>query len=172
MTLTDPRMTRFIMSLEAATRLVIDSVFFARGGDVLVTKMPVIRIADLAEVMREELAPRFGYAVEDIDIATVGPKPGEKLYEELMTSEEMRRAFQLKRFFVIVPALGADKDQVAHDYPEFVSSTVESCYTSDAEPALDKEELREFLRDNELLSDPAEPCRPAPARRQKRAGSG
>ena len=58
-TLTDPEMTRFIMSIKQAVQLVIDSAFLAQGGEVFVTKMPVIRIQDLAEVMINELAPNF-----------------------------------------------------------------------------------------------------------------
>lgn len=53
-TLTDPAMTRFIMSLEEAIQLVIDSTCYAVGGEVFITKMPAIRIQDLAEVMIKE----------------------------------------------------------------------------------------------------------------------
>jgi len=49
-TLTDPAMTRFIMTLEEAVQLVMDSVFLARGGEVFVTKMPVVRIARLTPI--------------------------------------------------------------------------------------------------------------------------
>lgn len=166
MTLTDARMTRFIMSLEEAIRLVIESLSYARGGEVMVTKMPVIRIADLAQVMRDELAPRYGHAPQDIEIATVGAKPGEKLYEELMTTEETRRTLQLERYFVILPALGKSKDEVAHAYGDVVSTTVPRPYTSDAEPALTRAELRDFLLRYGLLSETPEsgeqPCE-APA---------
>ena len=54
-------MTRFIMSIRDAVELVIDSVHHACGGEIFVTKMPVIKISDLAEVMIEELSPSFGY---------------------------------------------------------------------------------------------------------------
>jgi len=74
-------MTRFVMSIQQAVRLVIDSAELARSGEVFVTKMPVVRIADLARTMTEELAPRYGYAPEDIKITEIGPKPGERLYE-------------------------------------------------------------------------------------------
>src|ERR1700731_2359007 len=67
-TLTDPEMTRFIMTLDEAVRLVMDSLFLARGGEIFVTKMPVVRIGDLAEVMIEELAGDFGYRAGDIAI--------------------------------------------------------------------------------------------------------
>ncbi|GKT27918.1 SDR family NAD(P)-dependent oxidoreductase, partial [Aduncisulcus paluster] len=68
-------MTRFIMSIQEATQLVIDSCKHASGGEVFVTKMPVIRIADLAQVMINELAPHYGYAPADIGIDIIGAKP-------------------------------------------------------------------------------------------------
>ncbi|MEX2650475.1 MAG: SDR family NAD(P)-dependent oxidoreductase, partial [Alphaproteobacteria bacterium] len=55
-TLTDARMTRFVMAVEHAARLVVDATQLMRGGEVFVTKMPTIRIADLAHVMVEQLA--------------------------------------------------------------------------------------------------------------------
>ena len=83
-TLTDREMTRFIMTLEEAAALVLESVWVAKGGEVLITKMPVARIEDLAEVMAENLSP-----TNKVDIIEIGTKPGEKLYEELMNDEEV-----------------------------------------------------------------------------------
>lgn len=94
-TVTDIRMTRFIMTIHEAARLVIKGAALACGGEVFVTKMPVIRIIDLAEVMIELLAPLYGYSPEDIEIEHIGNKPGEKLYEELMSEEEISRAIEL-----------------------------------------------------------------------------
>ena len=48
MTVTDPGMTRFVMTVRQAAELVLESVFLARGGEVFITKMPVVRISDLA----------------------------------------------------------------------------------------------------------------------------
>ena len=103
-TLTDPDMTRFIMSIEEAVRLVIDSAYLMRGGEVFITKMPVIRIQDLAEVMIEVLAPQFGHQPGNIGIEIIGTKPGEKMYEELMSQEETRRSLELPRYFSVLPA--------------------------------------------------------------------
>ena len=100
-TLTDRRMTRFIMTLEEAAKLVLESVWLARGGEVMVTKMPVARIEDIAEVMRSGLSGDRPIAIQEI-----GAKPGEKLYEELMNDEEVRRTYELGDFFVILSAFG------------------------------------------------------------------
>ena len=80
-TFSDPKMSRFVMSIKESVRLVIDSANLAKGGEVFITKMPVIRISDLAEAMINALAPRFNYHPSEIEIKVVGVKPGEKLYE-------------------------------------------------------------------------------------------
>ena len=150
-TLTDPDMTRFIMSIEEAVRLVIDSAALAKGGEVLITKMPVIRIKDLAEVMIEELAPRFGYRPDEIEIEIIGAKPGEKLYEELMSPEETRRSVELTKYFSVLPAFRSIYREIAYDYPDLISDKVNNPYISADEPALTKDELNRFLLENKLL---------------------
>ncbi len=150
-TLTDPEMTRFIMSIQEAVRLVIDSAMIARGGEVFVTKMPVIRIEDLAEVMIEELAPRYGHDPTAIEIVMIGAKPGEKMYEELMSVEETRRAVELPRYFAVLPAFRGIYRRIRYDYPDVVSETVENPYVSSNEPPLNREELGRFLKANKLL---------------------
>ncbi|CAB1059602.1 UDP-N-acetylglucosamine 4,6-dehydratase (EC [Olavius sp. associated proteobacterium Delta 1] len=88
-TVTDPAMTRFIMSLEEAIQLVIESVVHAVGGEVFITKMPAIRIKDLAEVMIRELAPGDGLSPQDIKINIIGNKPGEKMYEDTLVQKRV-----------------------------------------------------------------------------------
>ncbi len=152
-TLTDPEMTRFIMSIREAVRLVIDSSRLACGGEVLITKMPVIRIKDLADVMIEELAPIFGHRPEKIPVEVIGIKPGEKMYEELMNLEEPRRTWELDRYFVVRPAFEALYHRIAYDYPDIVSRSVSNPYHSDNEIPLTKEELKRFVYENDLLKE-------------------
>lgn len=150
-TLTDPAMTRFIMSIQQAVRLVIDSAQFANGGEVFITKMPVIRITDLAEVMIQELASVFGHNPSQIDIEIIGSKAGEKMYEELMTTEETRRSVELNDYFAVLPAFRSLYRNIAYDYPDVFSKTVTNPYHSANETAMDKDSLSAFLNDNNLL---------------------
>ena len=80
-TITDKAMTRFIMSIGEAVRLVIDSSIKAHGGEVLLLNA-VVRIPDLAKAMIELLAPKYGLDVNKIEIKEIGRKPGEKIYED------------------------------------------------------------------------------------------
>ena len=150
-TLTDPEMTRFIMSISEAVTLVIESSFISAGGEVFITKMPVIRIQDHAEVMVNELAPEYGFSPDDIEIKNIGVKPGEKMYEELMNQEETRRTWELEKYFVVFPAFRNIYQDITYDYPGIINKTVTTPYFSSEEKPLSKDELKIFLKKNNLL---------------------
>ncbi len=150
-TLTDKKMTRFIMTIEEAARLVLKSIMLSKGGEVFVTKMPVVRIPDLAEVMIEILAPHYGYRPEDIEIIEIGSKPGEKLYEELMSDEEVHRSMELSDMFVITPAFKSIYQSITYDYPDLISEKINRSYVSASETPLTKEELKDYLIKNDVL---------------------
>lgn len=150
-TLTDKEMTRFVMTIDQSVRLVIDSARHAKGGEVFITKMPVIRISDLASVMIKELAPVYGFDHESISIDIIGSKPGEKLYEELMSMEETRRAVELENYFSVLPAYRGFYKAVDFQYDEIVSDTVVNPYVSEDITPFSIEQLRSYLLDNRLL---------------------
>ena len=152
-TLSDRRMSRFIMSLDEAVQLVIELVALALPGDVLVTKMPAIRISDLAEVMVREFAPRCGRDPASIEIVVRGQKPGEKLYEELMNEEETRRSFELQRYFVVRPAMTGTASDLSSSYEGERPVPVDQPYNSDNVTVLSQSELADFLLANGLLDE-------------------
>jgi FlaA1/EpsC-like NDP-sugar epimerase len=155
-TLTHPNMTRFVMNIKEAVRLVIDSADLARGGEVFITKMPVVRIADLARAMIEELALIYGHDPGRIEIKEIGVKPGEKLYEELMSQEETRRALELPLYFSVLPAFRGIYHDIAYDYQEIVSEHIDDPYVSAEQTPMTVSEIRSFLRENNLLDQPEE----------------
>jgi len=146
-TLTDKNMTRFVMSVEEAVELVLNSVMEAKGGEVFITKMPVMKIEDLAIAMIEELAP------SEIEVTEIGSKPGEKLYEELMSDEETRRTIELDKFFSVLPAFRGIYSDIDYNYSTIVSELVEDPYVSEQQTSLTVEEVKVFLRNNKLLLD-------------------
>src|SRR5690606_35776618 len=85
LTLTAPEMTRFMMTQRQAVRLTMKAAQLAKGGELFVLKMPVIRLGDLVEVIREEMSRRYGLTQEEMKTEVIGLRPGEKMYEELMT---------------------------------------------------------------------------------------
>jgi len=150
-TLTDPEMTRFIMSLNDAVRLVIESAGLAQGGEVFTTKMASIKIQDLAEVLIHNLAPVFGYRPKDIQIEVIGVKPGEKMYEELLSGEEIRRTWELKNYFVVLPPFVTLYGNINYQYADVISKDVTNPYQSRCEKPLTKNKLADFLLKNNLL---------------------
>lgn len=155
-TVTDRRMTRFVMSITEAVRLVIDSACKARGGEVFVTKMPVLRIPDLAQAMIELLASDYGHDPTAIELVEIGVKPGEKLYEELMSDEEVRRTCELEHYFSVLPAFRGIYHDIAYDYEDLVSTSLASAYVSDDEEPLSLVEIKALLGEHGLLEKPEE----------------
>ncbi len=149
-TLTDPDMTRFVMSTRDAVNLVLESLDLAQGGEVFVSKMRALRIADLAAVMIDCLAPLYGLRPKDIPVDVIGSKPGEKLYEELLTEEESHRSLQLKNFYVILPAF---RGLYGVDYRYENSQPYEKgqVYRSHEQTLLSREEIAAYLRESGLL---------------------
>jgi FlaA1/EpsC-like NDP-sugar epimerase len=156
LTLTHPEMTRFIMNLGQAVELILDATVLARGGEIFITKMPVARIEDLARVMIDKLAPQYGRASEDIKIDIIGAKPGEKMYEELMTSEESTHALELKKYYVVLPALRGFFRARTFDYPDVASESISKIYVSASESPLSYDQLSSFLDSSGFLSPAAE----------------
>ena len=156
LTLTHREMTRFIMSIEESVELVLDSAHHAQGGEVFITKMPIIRIIDLATAMIEELAPHYGKMPEEIKIVEIGTKPGEKLYEELMSDEETRRAIELQNYFSVTPAFRGIYQDIQYDYQGIVNDKVNNPYVSADEASMSVEEIKLFLKDKNLLVMPEE----------------
>ena len=152
-TVTDPEMTRFVMTLEQAARLILESCLLASGGEVFVLKMPALRIDDLAEVMIDEYAAYFGYAPESIERRYIGVGAGEKIGEELMTEEEAARARELEHQFVIdpssqLPGTPPDRRRGARSSPRSFSAA----YRSDEAPLLSHNEIADLLRDGGIMN--------------------
>jgi len=155
-TLTHRDMTRFVMSIEESVRLVIDSALHARGGEVFITKMPVVRIEDLASAMINELAPDYGFEPKNIQLSEIGTKPGEKLYEELMSPEETRRAIELEQYFSVLPAFRGIYHEINYDYDDVTNDQVDNPYISAEETPLSLDEISLLLRNYGLLGVPTD----------------
>jgi UDP-N-acetylglucosamine 4,6-dehydratase len=91
-TLTDERMTRFWLTLEQGVKFVIKNIEFMRGGEVFVPKIPSMRVSDLATLM----AP-------DCKREIIGIRPGEKLHEILLSTDESRYTLEFDDMYLIQP---------------------------------------------------------------------
>lgn len=150
-TVTHAEMSRFAMSVKQSASLVISSSLHARGGEVFVTKMPVLKIIDLAEFLIGHYGPKFGFRPSDINIEFIGEKLGEKLYEELMTAEESRRALELEDYFCILPPSTLKKGEYETPTDRKVQDFRDQRYVSSTCPIMSKSEIGEFLEASGLL---------------------
>lgn len=99
-TITDPNMTRFMMTLDDAVDLVIYAWEHGKNGDLFVQKAPAATLETLATALKETYAkvnPRYG----ETEVKVIGTRHGEKLYETLVTREEMARAIDMGNYFRI-----------------------------------------------------------------------
>ncbi|MEJ6951750.1 polysaccharide biosynthesis protein [Natronospora cellulosivora (SeqCode)] len=136
-TITDPNMTRFLMSLEEAVELVVFAFQNAEAGDIMVQKAPASTIGDLAQALKELFNA-------DNEIKIIGTRHGEKLYETLLTKEEHVVAEDMGDFYR-VPADKRDLnyDKYFVDGDQKLSSEAE--YNSHNTERLNIEEIKERL---------------------------
>lgn len=146
LTVTDLTMSRFMMTLRQATDLTIKAMQQAQGGEVFVLKMPVICLKDLVEVIINEVAKQPGIGKQTIEIQEIGLRPGEKMYEELMTIEEAKEAYELPDMFVI-PNTFLQRE---FSYPE-AQKAIQKSYSSEAETPVSRQELLAMLKENGLI---------------------
>lgn len=148
-TITDPTMTRFIMSLEEAVELVLFAFENGESGDIMVQKAPACTIKTQAEAVCE----LFGGNKEDIKI--IGIRHGEKMYETLLTNEECAKAIDMGNFYR-VPAdnRGLNYDKYFTDGDAQRNTLTE--FNSNNTELLSVEEVKEKLLSLQYIRDELE----------------
>lgn len=143
LTVTEPKMTRFIMSLEEAVDLVLFAFEHAQSGDILVQKAPACTIEVLAQAVKEL------FHVNN-PVKVIGIRHGEKMYETLLTKEECARATDLGNFYRVP----CDKRDLNYD-KYFVEGDTEQVklteFNSDNTIRLDVEQVKEKLLSLEYI---------------------
>ncbi|SHI42402.1 Polysaccharide biosynthesis protein [Clostridium cavendishii DSM 21758] len=148
-TITDPSMSRFMMTVSQATKLMMKSCEIANGGELFVLKMPVINLKDLAEVVIEETSKRYEIDKDNVHIDIIGIRPGEKLYEELMTMEESHYSKDLGDMYVVFPTT-YNKAYFEKCYKDFKLCRIGN-YTSKDYDQIDKEQVRNMIKEERLI---------------------
>jgi UDP-N-acetylglucosamine 4,6-dehydratase/5-epimerase len=145
-TITDPNMTRFMMSLDDAVDLVLFAFKNGKSGDIFVQKAPAATVELLAHTMRKILG------APDNEVKTIGTRHGEKLYETLLTKEEMVKAIDMEKYYRI-PADTRDLNysKFFEEGEEVVTEAGE--YHSHNTHRLNEKELTELLLDLKEIQD-------------------
>ena len=145
-TITDPNMTRFMMSLDDAVNLVMFAFENGKSGDIFVQKAPAATVELLAHTMRKILA------APNHEIKIIGTRHGEKLYETLLTKEEMVKAIDMEKYYRI-PADTRDLNynKFFEEGEEVVTEASE--YHSHNTHRLNEDELTELLLNLREIKD-------------------
>lgn len=137
LTVTEPSMTRFVMSLEEAVELVVYAFGHAESGDIMVQKAPACTIAVLAQAVKELFRA-------DNEVKVIGIRHGEKLYETLLTNEECAHAVDMGNFYRVP----ADKRDLNYD-KYFITGNLErttlSEFNSNNTALMDVEQVKQKL---------------------------
>ncbi len=145
LTVTDPSMTRFIMSLDEAVDLVLFAFENAEAGDILVQKAPACTIGVLAQAVKELFHA-------DNKIETIGIRHGEKMYETLLTNEECAHAIDMGNFYR-VPVDKRDLNYDKYFIEGEQSSTLLSTFNSNNTQILNVEQVKEKLLSLKYIQD-------------------
>jgi len=135
-TITDPRMTRFMITLKESVDLVLTALKEGVGGEVFVRKMSAHTISDLADIMLEKV-------VEKNKIHTIGVRPGEKIHETLVSISESVRTIEMGEYYVILPQI--EIPSVTKKYKK-KKRLKAFHYSSDTTKKLTKKELSRILK--------------------------
>ncbi len=145
LTVTDPSMTRFLMSLEDSVGLVLHAFQNANQGDIFVQKSPASTVGDLALALKEILESTSPLKI-------IGTRHGEKLYESLLSREEMAKAEDLEAYYRI-PMDGRDLDYNQYFVDGEIKISNLEDYTSHNTRRLNVEEVKELLLKLDFVSD-------------------
>lgn len=142
-TITVPEMTRFTMSIADTVNLVFKATMRAKGGEIFILKMPVMTLGDLADVAIDKYAKKYGFKREQISTKIIGTRPGEKIFEELMTEPESELSFETKDMLIIPPHVLPKIRYEVTDYEGAKKSKLR--YVSQDMKPLSKKEIEKLL---------------------------
>lgn len=138
LTITDPSMTRFIMTLSDSVDLVLKAVTDGIGGEVFVKKMPAHTVSDIVELMYENVSK------ERQKTKVLGIRPGEKIHEVLVSSVESDRTVDMGDYYVILPQIPLPA--IEKHYRNSMARNTSFVYASNTTERISKEALRTLLK--------------------------
>ena len=151
-TITDAKMSRFMMSISEAVALVIKAGCISKGGEIFVLKMPALFLGDLAQAVIEETCDQYDIPLDEVQMKQIGLRPGEKMYEELMTEDEMNVAKELEQMVKIPNSIVAAPQKETETETETETRTYAHIVdSSKVERYLSIEQIKNIIRIENLL---------------------
>lgn len=137
-TLTDPNMTRFFLSIDKAINLVLDVTTVAEGGEIFILKMPSVKISDLLSVLINEFSTS-----KEIKIKNIGPRPGEKIDEALFSEQEIGHVYEGDSVYIIYNSEVHNSEAQRKILGDLTQ--IEESFSSSTIKPLSKPEIRDML---------------------------
>ena len=139
---TDPDVTRFMLKIPDAVKLVLNASIHAQGGEIFILKMKAFRLGDLVEVLLDDIAPLLNISEDRIEILNTGLTIGEKNHEDLISPTEIERIFEIDDMYVVL------KEKENSSRYDGIKSIKLETYSSDLSETLTKEEITEIALEN------------------------
>lgn len=139
-TVTTEKMTRFLLSLDEAVDTIFAAILYGKPGEILVPRVPSAKIIDIARALIGD---------RPVDIKIIGPRPGEKIHEIMVSEEEIGRTSERGKWYVIRPLL----PELCQE--PFGTSSLTKEYSSADDP-MDLDQTAAFLRHHRLMPEDVE----------------
>lgn len=136
-TLTDPKMTRFLITDRQAVDLVLKAIEYGEGGEVFVPRIPAFRIVDLIKHLKEKNG-------SNAKIKIIGLRPGEKIHEQMVNFSESPRTYEFKGAYVILSQIQKYQEKVHYKYLKGSKKVDFNEYNSE-NSLLEGEQLKRYL---------------------------
>tara|TARA_B110000467_G_C18309030_1_gene476724 strand:- start:803 stop:1792 length:990 start_codon:yes stop_codon:yes gene_type:complete len=141
-TITDPNMTRFNITMDNALELIFRALKNGNGGEIFIPKLKSYRVEDIKDAIKEVLNSN-----SETEIISI--RAGEKIHESLINNDELKNTFEDENDFIIIDKQLQDSKVIKNN--KLIKTSLKSQYSSDNVPILSKEELKEILIKENLL---------------------
>lgn len=137
--ITNPDVTRFLIEIPDAVKLVLKATKYAKGGDIFILKMKAFKLGDLVDVIRNSISPRLGISENDVKINIINLTSGEKLHEDLINSTESNRLYEIDDMYIVLK----NKEDVSNY--QIIKKTYLYNYASDSAEMISKSEIEKIV---------------------------
>jgi len=142
-TITDPNMTRFSITMNEALNFILNSTIQSKGGGIFVPKLRAYSIMELKDALFDLL--------EDTGVEYISPRPGEKMHEVLINEDEIRNTWELNGNYVVFDPL-MQEEKIKELYPDILPIKLNEPYNSNKTGKISKDELKQSIIESGLLN--------------------
>jgi len=148
-TVTDPKMTRFFMSIPEAVRLILKASVIMQGHEIFILKMPVAKIGDLSKAIIQ-IVKENKEVEKDIPIEIIGARGGERTHEKLLTKEESKSSLETNDMFIILPSYMPGYENESRIYKN-TKKARSGEYNSEKVKKMSVKEIKDLIKESGII---------------------